>query len=143
MSKMRYFSNKFSKISKRWELSAPSASLPFDNSDLKLRDLAKLWCFKLIITKSNFVIIFVKYFSRRQWRYHNFSEITSLKCWTFQWRHHNYVTEKRHQNIVTKIFHFGPSQSKFLATPVDKSNYNCNNWKNLRCNYNCNWTKNL
>jgi len=26
MSKMHYFSNKFSKIAKRWELSAPSAS---------------------------------------------------------------------------------------------------------------------
>jgi len=36
------------------------------------------------------------------------------------------LTVKRHQNNVTKFFHFGPSHSKFLATPVDKSNYNCN-----------------
>jgi len=54
MPKMRYFSNKFSKIANRWELAALSASLPFDVGDLKLRDLAKLWCFKLIMAKSNF-----------------------------------------------------------------------------------------
>jgi len=63
---MRYFSNKFSKIAKRWE---PPA-LPFDIVDLKFLDLTKLWCFKLIMVKSN--------------------------LWTFQWRHHNYFTEKRH-----------------------------------------------
>jgi len=40
---MRYFSNKFSKIAKRWELSDRSTSLPFGIGDLKLRDLAKLW----------------------------------------------------------------------------------------------------
>jgi len=39
---MRYFNNKFSKIAKRWELSAPSSLLPFDIDELKLRDLAKL-----------------------------------------------------------------------------------------------------
>jgi len=54
MSKMRYFSNRLLKIAKRWELSAPNASLPSDIGDLKLRDLAKLWCFKLIMAKSNF-----------------------------------------------------------------------------------------
>jgi len=41
MSKMHYFSNKFSKIGKRWGLSAPSASLTFNLGDLKFRDLAK------------------------------------------------------------------------------------------------------
>jgi len=54
MSKMRCFSNKFSKIAKRWELSATSASLLFDIGNLTLRDLTKLWCFKLIMAKSNF-----------------------------------------------------------------------------------------
>jgi len=52
MSKMHYFSNKFSKIAKRWGLSAPSP-LTFDVGDLKLRDLTKLWFFKLIMMKSN------------------------------------------------------------------------------------------
>jgi len=42
---MHYFSNKFSKIAKRC---APSS---FDFGDLKLRDLDKLWFFKLIMTK--------------------------------------------------------------------------------------------
>jgi len=47
MPKMHYFSNKFSKIAKRWGLSLP---VPFNISDLKLSDLAKLWFFKLIMT---------------------------------------------------------------------------------------------
>jgi len=38
---MHYFSNKFSKIAKRWGLSAPSASLIFNIGDLKFCDLAK------------------------------------------------------------------------------------------------------
>jgi len=46
-SKMRYFSNKFSKITKRWRL------LTFGFCDLELRDLPKLWFFELIMTKSN------------------------------------------------------------------------------------------
>jgi len=50
---MHCFSNKFSKIAKRWGLSAPSA--PFFNfGELKLHNLAKLCFFKLIMTKSNF-----------------------------------------------------------------------------------------
>jgi len=40
--------------------------------------------------------------------------------------HHNYVatenTEKRHQNSVTKFFHFAPP-SKFLATPMAPISY--------------------
>jgi len=44
MSKMHYFSNKFSKIAKRWELSAPRRPSTFDFGDLKLCDMAKL-CF--------------------------------------------------------------------------------------------------
>jgi len=43
MSKMHYFSNKFSKIAKI-----------FDCGDLKLRDMAKFCFFKLIMTNSNF-----------------------------------------------------------------------------------------
>jgi len=54
MSKMRYFSNDFSKIAKRRGLSAP-LPLSFNFGDLKLRDLAKLWFFKLIMAKSNFL----------------------------------------------------------------------------------------
>jgi len=47
-------SNKFSKIAKHLGLYTP-VSLLFDVVDLKLRDLAKLCFFKLIImTKSNF-----------------------------------------------------------------------------------------
>jgi len=41
---MHYFSYKRSKI----------VLFAFDFGDLKLRDLAKLWFFKLIMTKSNF-----------------------------------------------------------------------------------------
>jgi len=51
---MHYFNNKFSKIAKRWELSAPSAPLIFTFGELKLRNFAKLCFFKLIMTKSNF-----------------------------------------------------------------------------------------
>jgi len=47
---MRYFSNKFSKTTKCWGFSAASKlPLTFDFYDLKLRDFAKLWLFKLII----------------------------------------------------------------------------------------------
>jgi len=41
MSEMHYFSHKFSKIAKRWGLSAPQLSLTFNISDLMFRDLAK------------------------------------------------------------------------------------------------------
>jgi len=53
MPKMHYFSNKFSKIAKRWGFCTPRP-LIFDFSDLKLRDVAKFCFFKLIMTKSNF-----------------------------------------------------------------------------------------
>jgi len=58
MFKMHYFSNKFSKI-----------------ANLKLRDLAKLWISKLVMTKLNL---------KR-------SVVTS-----FQWRRRYHVTGKRH-----------------------------------------------
>jgi len=42
MSKMHYLSDKFSKIAKRWRLSAPQRRrLIFNLDDLKFRDLAK------------------------------------------------------------------------------------------------------
>jgi len=54
MSKLHYVTNNFSKIAKRWG-PLPSMPLkPFNIDDLNLRYLAKLWCFKLIMTKSNF-----------------------------------------------------------------------------------------
>jgi len=56
MSKMHYFSNKFSKIAKHWELSAPQRHLIFNIGDLKFRGLAKWWFLKLIMTKSNIKI---------------------------------------------------------------------------------------
>jgi len=69
---MRYvkneFSNKFSIIAKRWELSAPRSPLTFDVGDLKLRDLAKLWFFNMIMTKSHWKKSVMSSF---QWRHHN------------------------------------------------------------------------
>jgi len=53
MSKMQYFGNKFLKIAKPWGFSAP-ALIILQCCDLKLCDLAKLWIFKLILTKLNF-----------------------------------------------------------------------------------------
>jgi len=55
--------------------------LIFDFGDLQLRNLAKLWFFKLIMTKPNF----------------KNSPMTSSLL-----RHQNW-----HQNSFTKIFHFG------------------------------------
>jgi len=52
---MHYFSNKTSKIAWCYKAnSSPSAAVNLRRiSDLKLRDLAELWIFKLITTKSN------------------------------------------------------------------------------------------
>jgi len=49
MSKMRYFNNKFSKITKGWGICTPSAPLTSDFGEINLRDLPKLWFFKLIM----------------------------------------------------------------------------------------------
>jgi len=119
MSKMRYFSRKFSKIAKRCELFAPSAPLPFDIGDLKC------------VILQNYGV------SNWLWRIRTFEKSVKM---SFQWRHYNYVTEKCHQNNVTKIFQLGPSQSKFMATPVDKSN--CSFILSVKSNYKYNW-KNL
>jgi len=45
MSKIHYFSSKFSKIAKCWRLSN------FNFGDKKFHNLAKLWFFKLIMMK--------------------------------------------------------------------------------------------
>jgi len=62
MPKMHYFSNKFSKIAKRWD-SPPPASLIFNIGDLKSRDLTKLWlqadCDEIELQKISDDIIFV------------------------------------------------------------------------------------
>jgi len=79
MSKMHYFSNKFSKIAKRWELSTPSASLLFDTVDLKLHDL------KIVVFQTDYGEI----------------ELLNISVMSSQ---------LRHQNNVTKIFYFVPSQ---------------------------------
>jgi len=54
MSKMHYFSNKFSKNAK-WPLN-------FDFGDLKLHNLAKMCFSKLIMTKSNLKTSFMTSF---------------------------------------------------------------------------------
>jgi len=54
MSQTDYFSDKFSKIAKRWGLSALQRRLTSNIDDLKFRDLTKEWFLKLIMTNSNF-----------------------------------------------------------------------------------------
>jgi len=55
MSKMHYFSNKFSKIAKTGAF-PPQHHFTFNIGALKFRGLAKWWFLKLIMTKSNFKI---------------------------------------------------------------------------------------
>jgi len=52
MSKMHYFNDKFLKIFKRWRFLDFSTRKTFHIGDLKFRDLAKVWFFKLIMIKS-------------------------------------------------------------------------------------------
>jgi len=54
MSKMHYFSNKFSIIVQALRVLLSQCPLIIDFVDLKLHDLYKLWVFELIATKSNF-----------------------------------------------------------------------------------------
>jgi len=98
---MHYFGKKFSKVSQHGALRF-QRHLIFDFCDLKLRDLAKLWFFKLIMTKSNFK-----------------KSVMTL----FRLLHFNYIIEIRQQNSVTKLFHFGPIPSKFVTTPVATGNF--------------------
>jgi len=78
MPKMHHFSNKFLKIYKRWGLAYhPQHPLIFNIGDLKLRDLTKLWFFKLIVSKSNFKKSVITSFL---WHHRHFvSQMTSLK----------------------------------------------------------------
>jgi len=95
MSEVHYLSNKFSRIAKRWGISAPATSF------LRFWRFEVAWFgqiaffFKLIMTKSNF---------KNQ-----------------LWHHRYYITEKRHQINVTKFFHFGPLPIKISALPVNKT----------------------
>jgi len=52
MSKMHYFVTNFQKSPSTGAL-RPQHPLTFDFDDLKLRNLAKLWLFKLIMTNRN------------------------------------------------------------------------------------------
>jgi len=81
MSKMRYFSNEF---------------LNLQFCDLKFRDLAKLWFFKLIMTKLN-----VK----------NGYDVISVTSSPLRQR-------KNITKITSQFFPICPPQLKFLATPV-------------------------
>jgi len=86
MSKMHFY-NKFSKIAKGWAL-RPQHPLTFDIGDLKLRDFAKMWFFKLIMTKSNFKKI----------SYHAVSVTSS------QLRHRKTPLKQRHKILTYQIF---------------------------------------
>jgi len=93
MSKMHYFSNKISKIAKCW------GSPPLTLLNLRFWWLEVAWFGQTVC------------FSNWLWR----NELLKNQLW----HHHNYVTEKCHQTITTQDFSIlGPSQSKFLATPV-------------------------
>jgi len=83
---MQYFSTNFQK-SPSARSSPPQRSFTFDFRNLKLRYLARIVFFKLVMTK---------------WKFKK-AVITS-----FQWHHRYYVTEKRHQTNVTRFFYFGP-----------------------------------
>jgi len=92
MPKMHYFSCKFSKIANHSQ-----HPLTFSIGVMKFRDLAKLWFFKLIMTKSNFKNI-----------------VDVISGTSSPLRH-----RKSHQNNVINFFQFRlPPPSKFLATPV-------------------------
>jgi len=71
MSKMHYFSNKFSKFAKRWGF-PPPAPLNLQYWWLEVPWFGQIVVLKMIMTKSNFKIFMT----------------------SFQWRHRNYVTKK-------------------------------------------------
>jgi len=96
MSKMRYFSNKFSKIAKHWGLFDPSASKP-----------------SILVTFAWFIqIVFFQT---------DYDEIELKK--NQLWCHFSDVIVPMSPKNVTKITSqdfsiLVPSQSKFLATPM-------------------------
>jgi len=91
MSKMHCFSNKILEIAKRWELSAPAPHT------------------SILVTWS-YVIWPNCGFLSWLWRNGTFKKSVTT---SFSWHRHHYVTEKRHQNNVTKFSILVPSQSKF------------------------------
>jgi len=96
MSKMHYFSLK----------SPLQRPLIFDFGNLKLRDLAKLWFFKLIMKNTNLKkSVMTSSFLRHQ------------KC---------------HQTKVTRLFNFGLLLIKFLATPIHSIEYKLTGKRPLR-----------
>jgi len=97
MSKLRYFNIKFSKIAKRWGLSASSVLLTPDFGNLKLCDLPKIEFFKRIMTNANSKKHLIRHFS-------DVIVITSPRT----------VTKLTFQEFSM----LGTSQLKFLATPV-------------------------
>jgi len=100
MIKMHYFSNKFSKIAKRWRLSAPSVSSS---------SILVTWSY-VICPNCGFP----------SWLWRNRTSKISYDAISVT------SSPSRHQNNVTKNFHFAPlPQSKFLATPVC---YTCFCW---------------
>jgi len=91
MPEIHYFSNKFSKFAKCWEISAPSAP----KSSVLVTWSYVMW--------PNFV------FSSWLWR--NQTSKNQL------WRHLDVMSSKN----ITKIFHFGhPPKPKFLTTSVQQ-----------------------
>jgi len=74
MSKMHYFSNKFSKITK----------------PLNLQHwwLEVLWFGQIVVFEADYDKI----------------KLQNIVMTSFQWCHHHYITKKCHQNNVTKIF---------------------------------------
>jgi len=83
MSKMHYFRDKFSKIAKRWGLSAPSAASP----SLLMTWSSVIWP-KIVVYEANYDEVELQKYS------FNVISVTSPKN----------VTEKRHQNDVIKLF---------------------------------------
>jgi len=100
MPKMHYFSNKFSKIAKRWGYPTPvTLKLRFWWSEVT-------WCGQIVFFQADYDEI------ELQKNIHDVILVTSSPL-----RHRKNVTEKRHQNNVTKFFHFGP------PSPIKISGY--------------------
>jgi len=94
MSKMHYISNKFSKIAKHWGFPSP-APLNLQYWWLKVQ-----WFGQIVVFEADYDEI----------------KLQNIFMTSFQWRHHRYVTKKRHQNNVTKILPIraSPNQNFWL-----------------------------
>jgi len=103
LSEMYYFSNKFSKIFKRWGFPPPAPlNLQYWKPEIP-------WFGQIVVFEADYEEIELQntVMTSFQWRHHY--SVTEK-----QWHHHYSVNEKRHKNFSN----LGPSQSKFLATPV-------------------------